>query len=179
MHTYSLDKYYRAIYTSLVWQRAFHPLIFGLVASAACIIASFCVKATVQALWMKQIYTRGWEMALIPLWCHSRNWEKRERTMSLHIHFSVSCSILLSSLNPLPFFFVLWWAHITGWWTIPHAPPLLIHTSPTIDIPLLATPALSCPAQPCLFQSHRLRPQLQKYQFHAHTLVHRLRKLLI
>lgn len=46
-------------------------------------------------LWMNWVSARGWEMALIPLWCHSRDNEKRGSFMRPPIHSSVflSCSL--------------------------------------------------------------------------------------
>lgn len=66
--------------------------LLGLVACSACIVASFWVEAAVQALWMNWVSARGWEMALIPLWCHSRDKEKRGSIMRPPIHSSVSLS---------------------------------------------------------------------------------------
>ncbi len=150
------------------------PYLLGLVACSACIIASFWVEAAVQALWMNWVSARGWKMALIPLWCHSRDKEKRGSFMRPPIHSSVflplrcaqpqfSCPVMGSYYRLV---------------THPPTPPLS-HPSPTRDAPLLSSPALSCPAQPCLFQPHRLWPQSQKSQFHAHALAHRRRRLLI
>lgn len=148
------------------------PYLLGLVACSACVVASFCVEAAVQAfmneLSLRQRLGDGTDPTVMSL---QRQWEERELYETSHSFFRLS--VLFSPLCPLPASLVLWWVHITGWWLIP---PL---RSPTRDAPLLSSPAPSCPAQPCLFQPHRLWPQSQKSQFHAHALAHRRRGLLI
>lgn len=112
------------------------PYLLGLVACSACIIASFWVEAAVQALWMNWISARGWEMALIPLWCHSRDKEKRGSFMKPPIQLFVSFFV------PTPASLVLWWAHITKWVT--HPPPSTQSplTHPRCSLCYLPRPAL-------------------------------------
>lgn len=157
------------------------PYLLGLVACSACIIASFWVEAAVQALWMNQVSARGWEMAPIPLWCHSRDKEKRGSFMRPPIHLYVFLSL---SASAHPSSLVLWWAHITGW-----CPP-----SPTSPTPTQSThsplthPRHSlvifprpCPALPSPVCSSPIDfgPSRKNSQFHAHALAHRRRRLLI
>lgn len=70
------------------------PYLLGLVACSACIIASFWVEAAAQALWMNWVSTRGWKMALIPPWSHSRD-EKRGSFIRPPIHLWASFSLPL------------------------------------------------------------------------------------
>lgn len=95
-------------------------------------------------LWMNWVSARGYEMALIPLWCHSRDKEKRESFMRPPIHPSVSLSLALSAV-PTPAPLVLSWVHITGWWLIlpPTQSPL---THPRCSLAIVPSPALPCPA---------------------------------
>lgn len=78
------------------------PYFSGLVACSVCVVASFCVEAAVQALWMNRVSARGWEMALILLWCHSRNREKRMGAL-WDLPFILP-SLLLPPLCPPPRF---------------------------------------------------------------------------
>lgn len=124
--------------------------LLGLVACSACIIASCWVEAAVQALWMNWVSARGWEMALIPLWCHSRDEGKRGSFMRPPIHSSAS-PFLPVFLFPL----------------LPHSPAVLLssyglilqagdssfHPSPTRDALLAVFPS---PAQPYPAQPFRL-----------------------
>lgn len=149
------------------------PYLLGLVACSACIIASFWAEAAVQPLWMKWVSARGWEMALIPLWCHSRDKEKRGSFMrTSHSSFCLSpslrcahprfsCPVMDSNYRPV----------------VTHPPPPtqspLTHSRCSLAI-FPSPPCPACPAQP-----HRLWPRSQKSQFHAHALAHRRRSLLI
>lgn len=62
-------------------------------------VASFCVEAAAQDLWMSRLSARGWEMAVIPWWCHSRNGE-RSREQDETSHSFISHSFPLSLLCP-------------------------------------------------------------------------------
>lgn len=115
------------------------PYLLGLVACSSCIIASYWVEAAVQSLWMNWVSARGWEMALIPLWCHSRDKELYETSHSF-------VCLFLSLSVPTPGSLVLWWVHITVWWLIPQ----LSHPSPSYDPPLLSSLARPGPAPPFL-----------------------------
>lgn len=110
------------------------PYLLGLVACSACIIASFRAEAAVQALWMNWLSARGWKMALIPLWCHATDKEKRGSFMKPPIHWFASFSLFSPSAHS----------------------PQLSHPSPTQDAPLLSSLTPSCLAHPCRFQPKNL-----------------------
>lgn len=124
------------------------PYLLGLVACSAWIIASFWVEAAVQALWMNWVSARGWEMALIPLWCHSRDKEKRGSFMKPPIHLSVSSLSPCPPPPPPPYFS----CPVMGSYyrLVTHPRPQLKSplTHPRCSLAIFPNPVLPCPAVP-------------------------------